>query len=286
MLNCSIDVPSVEKLNDNELSVGRPFYLLCEGIVDPALNKETSQLSLEDPYSLKLLKVEKVSGSQVGLQVTSYRVASHELKNVRLSDGQTQYDLNIPRFEVRSVMKEQVKQPFGPFGPFQLHMGLLFWWLIASVILLFTAVIVSSILRAREKSARLLKVKEFDYALSPKDQLFRDIRTLKKNYLYMDMSSGKSGAVNTAQAYELFEKSFFVFLTREFLSLPFEWNLNKTFKFIKSSQKFSQGQLREFKIIINEIAKMRTLKKQNEIEIYDLKNILYRVEKWVEDLAK
>lgn len=286
MLNCSVNIPSIEKLNDNELSVGRPFYLLCEGIVDPALNKETSQLSLDDPYSLKLLKVEKVTGSQVGLQVTSYRVASHELKNVRLSDGRTQYELNIPRFEVRSVMKEQVKQPFGPFGPFQLHMGLLFWLLIASVIFVFTAAIVVAVLRAREKSARLLKVKEFDYALSPKDQLFRDIRTLKKNYLYVDVSSGKNGTVNTTKAYELFEKSFFVFLTREFLSLPFEWNLNKTFKFIKSSQKFSQDQQRELKIIINEIAKMRTLKKQNEIEIYDLKNILYRVEKWVEDLAK
>lgn len=286
MLNCSIDIPSVAKLNDNELSVGRPFHLLCEGVVDPSLNTEKVQLTLDDPYSLKLLKVEKVTPSQVSLQVTSYRVASHELKNIQLSDGRTQYALNIPRFEVRSVMKEPVKQPFGPFGPFDLHMGLLFWLLIASVVFVFTVGLVSVILRTREKNARLIKVKEFDYALSPKDQLFRDIRTLKKNYLSVSVGTLKDEAINTTQAYELFEKSFFVFLTREFLSLPFEWSLNKTFKFIKSSQKFSLEQQREFKIIINEIAKMRTLKKQNEIELYDLKNILYRVEKWVEDLAK
>lgn len=297
MLNCSLDIPQVAGLVDNEITVGRVFYLTCEGVLDKNFNSADLQLNFLNqenmPHVIKVLSAQARNAALLDLKVVSYQVGRHELQAVKLSDGRIVYDLNWPTIDVKSVIKpdQPVQKPFGPYGPVDLKLSVEFWFILAALILAVTGSLVGFIIKKRETKNRLQKVKEFDYAIAAKDQFFRDLRTLKRNYLNggaSDQSQTSKGLVQTSyvQAYELLEKSFFIYLTRKFLSLPFEWSLSKLFKFLKKSKMLKADQTKELKIILSEIEKLRTLKSNNKLEAYDLKNLIYRLENWVEEVEK
>lgn len=288
MLNCAVETFPVKNLPDNVLSVGRIFFLSCEGNVPTEFQLAKANLNIKEPLQLKLLSAQMRSPAHIDLKVVSYQVGVHELKEIQLSDGILSLPLNISQFEVKSVIKQNEpppQAPFGPYGPFTLQLSILFWLLIAALILALTTGLVSFILKRRELKTRLVKVKEYDYALNPKDQFFRDMRTLKRAYFTKSEANMKLANDSLVQAFELVEKSFFVLLTREFLALPFEWSSAKTFKFIKRNKRLSSKSVLELKIILNEVEKLRSLRSKKEIESYDLKNLLYRMENWAEELS-
>ncbi len=160
--------------NSKALQVGDLFYLICpkaEGQSYQDWNPSLMELRLspEDQYKVKLIHPESVSADEIKLLVTSYLVGQHEIKNLQVVDAVHSEVLQIPAFQVTSVIDPQKPppEPFGPVGPLGLRLSGVYWWSLLGG-LIFLAVVGIAIWkdwrRRRDFRQEILKLPKASFA--------------------------------------------------------------------------------------------------------------------------
>ncbi|MGZ3797488.1 MAG: hypothetical protein ACXVB1_14045 [Pseudobdellovibrionaceae bacterium] len=230
-VQCNLDIPKVSGLEDQQLTVGREFYLTCKG--DWPKNLKQGSLSFVGDenikYQLKLLSFEFRSPEDADLKVTSYIAANHKFPNLVLTDGEQKVELGMVQFPVQSVLQKQEQvqaqgkvEPFGPIGPATIAVPVLYWMIFLGSVAVLLTLGALKIWRHNQRREMLLRLKEHESALSPLQEFHQSMRRLQRS---SPVFFGKEATdAELRQGMAELSRMFKVFISRRLKVPAFEWN--------------------------------------------------------------
>jgi hypothetical protein len=224
-IQCKVDIPKVQGLEDGVLTVGREFYLSCEGEWPSTLKQENLRFEGDAslPYQLKLLHFEFRTPTQADLKVTSYLAGPHRFPGVVLTDGEQKLELGGIEYQVQSVIQKGEKvEPFGPFGPATIPIPISYWFLVIGAVAAVGLFIGLRLWRASQRRAMLERLKQHDSALTPLQEFHQSMRRLQRaNSVFYGK---ETGAEELRQGIEELARMFKVYISRRLRVPAFEWN--------------------------------------------------------------
>lgn len=197
-MQCNVDIPKVSGLEDNQLTVGREFYLNCKGEWPKDLQIDKLKFAGDEnmKYVLKVLGFEFRSPEEADIKVTSYVASKVQIPQLVITDGAKSVELGQVQFVVESVLEKQPKQaqgavpvpgqeqqkqePYGPFGPATIPVPMLYWLVLLGSVLSVALIIALRAWRFNQRREMLLRLKEHEVALSPLQEFHQSMRKLQR----------------------------------------------------------------------------------------------------------
>lgn len=292
MIQCQTEIPALPGLNDNELTVGREFMLVCEGEFPRTLNLEKLHFVLkpEQKYQIQLLAFEFRSPTQADIKVTSYKAGQINFENLQLNDGSLDLDLGPLKFMVQSVLpppqpgQPAMKvEPYGPIGPASLGVPMLYWALLFSGIGLIFLIFAARIFRGVQRRNMLARLREHDSALSPLAQFHQSFRRLQRmNTVFFGAAAD---AQNIQQCLTETHAMFKLFLTRKYQLPAMEWTDRLILKDLKKYHPKVYAELApDLQKILKEYA--RGFQDKDSLQEKDVLNIATNTRLLVEKLER
>lgn len=243
VIQCKVEIPTVQGLKDNELTVGREFLLVCDGEFPKDLQQEKLQFALkpEQKFHIHLLGFEFRSPMQADIKVTTYKAGEMQIDDLQLTDGAQTLSLGPVQFGVASVLpppqpsqpgEQPVKQePFGPIGPASIGVPMLYWGLVAAVLGLVALIAISRIYRIVQRRNMLERLREHDSSLTPLSEFHQNYRRLQRaNPVFFGKEASKA---EIDEVLVETHKMFKLFLTRQFRIPALEWSERLVMKDLK-----------------------------------------------------
>lgn len=305
-LKCNIDIPNVEGLKDQELTVGREFIFVCDGEYSKDLQQDKMEFikTPEMKYQIKLLGFEFRSPTQADIKVTSYTPGMVRLSQLQLTDGAQVLNLGDQSFSVASVIEApsagqapptanegaagqtagaQQPQPFPAIGPIQVLIPSLYWTIfgviVGGLVLGVGYKIVQFILRKNT----LERLKSFDSVQTPEQQFHASFRKLQRtNPVFFDaeVSSEEAQSVVSETL-----KYFKTYLTRRYQIPALELSDRLLLKDLKKYHHKAYGEFRsDLEKILKEYS--LALKDQSKLTKIDAQNLAHNSRKLVEKLER
>lgn len=239
-IQCKTEIPPIEGLKENELTVGREFFLACEGDFPKDLVQEKLSFVLkpEQKYQIHLLSFEFRSQTKADLKVTSYKTGNIQFQDLQITDGNQTLSLGPVQYGVQTVLsqsepgRQQAKQePYGPIGPASLPVPMLYWAILSGLIGLVVALFAGKIYRIIQRRNMLERLKEHDSALSPLAQFHQNLRRIQRtNTVFF---GGKAEKADIKQCLDETYRMLNLYLTRRFQVPAMEWSHRLVLKDIK-----------------------------------------------------
>lgn len=182
---CQLEIPEVQGLESEKLTVGRTFFYHCKGDW-PSLdidNLKMQAIGGEDSttYDLRLLNFELRDPKSADLLLVSYRPGSHQFSEINLTDGTTTVTLPPLTLNVQSVINPNEKvEPFGPIGPLPLSVPWVYWIILVSVIGIVALLTALGWKRRQDRKNTLNEVIQRTTHGTPLIQFHRELRILTK----------------------------------------------------------------------------------------------------------
>jgi hypothetical protein len=197
---------------DQPLTVGQPFELVCDGEMSVPLTK-TAQFVWPDEnakYTLQLLEVRDSTLNHFTLLVTSYRVGEHKDLVAKISDGTTTVETSPLQLKVATVLEQgDEPKPEPSVGPFYISYPLWLWFSIAGAILIILLTGFFVIYRKRARQKVLQELDKYMTMLPPFSQFSKDLRVFVR-----DLGMHKPDVSAGAMAQRL-DEIFRLYLVRE-----------------------------------------------------------------------
>lgn len=291
-IQCKMEIPAIQGLNDNELTVGREFLLVCEGEFPRTLVQEKLHFVLrpQEKYQIQLLGFEFRTPTQADLKVTAYRAGQSQFQDLQVTDGTEVLSLGPIQYVVQSVLPKpepgqpQAKQePFGPIGPASLGVPMLYWAILAGVVGLAALIFVVRVVRVVQRRSMLARLREHDSALSPMSQFHQSFRRLQRvNTVFF---GGQADPEHIKQCLDETSAMFRLFLTRKYQVPALEWNDRLILKDIKKyyPQVFAEYS-EDLKKLLKEYA--RGFEDKDRLKERDVLNIATNTRLLVEKLER
>lgn len=291
-IQCKMEIPAIQGLNDNELTVGREFLLVCEGEFPRTLAQEKLHFVLkpQEKYQIQLLGFEFRTPTQADLKVTAYRAGQSQFQDLQVTDGTEVLSLGPIQYVVQSVLPKpepgqpQAKQePFGPIGPASLGVPMLYWAILAGVVGLAALIFVVRVVRVVQRRSMLARLREHDSALSPMSQFHQSFRRLQRvNTVFF---GGQADPEHIKQCLDETSTMFRLFLTRKYQVPALEWNDRLILKDIKKyyPQVFAEYS-EDLKKLLKEYA--RGFEDKDRLKERDVLNIATNTRLLVEKLER
>lgn len=303
-LKCNIDIPKVEGLKDQELTVGREFIFVCDGDYTKDLQQDKLEFikTPEMKYQIKLLGFEFRSPTQADIKVTSYTPGMVRLPQLQLTDGVQVLNLGDQSFSVVSVIQApaagqappteggagqsaaaQQPQPFPAMGPIDILIPSLYWTIfgviVGGLVLSVGFKIVQFILRKNT----LERLKAFDSAQTPEQQFHANFRKLQRtNPVFFDAEVSSEDAQSVVSETL---KYFKTYLTRRYQIPALELSDRLLLKDLKKYHPKAYGEFRsDLEKILKEYS--LALKDQNKLTKIDAQNLAHNSRKLVEKLER
>lgn len=239
-VQCKIEIPAVEGLQENTLTVGREFILSCEGEFPRDLQTDKVHVIIpaDFKYNLHFLAFEFRNPTTADIKLTAYRAGEFKIPDLQITDGVQTVSLGPVDYRFESVLpapqpgEQQAKQePYGPVGPAKLSVPMLYWAILAGAMGLVLLLILTKIYRVVQRRSMLERLREHDSALSPLSQFHQDLRRLqRKNAVYFGVPAT---AGDVQEAFAALHMSFLLFLTRKYRVPAFEWSERLVLKDLK-----------------------------------------------------
>lgn len=232
-MQCQVDIPAVEGLQNNELTVGRVFFLRCQsGNETPwpkniDIEKLQFVLTPEQKYQIKLLGFEFRTGDTADLKVTSYVGGPVDFKNLQVTDQTQAVDLGPVQFKVKSVLEPPKEgqaqvEAYGPMGPASIHFPLVYTVSIVLVIALLTLFIAQKVFRWSQRRRVLARLRQHDAALAPLPQFHQSWRKLRReNPVFFGKDFERT---HIEGAFDQLNNFLRIFLIRELHVPALEWS--------------------------------------------------------------
>lgn len=236
-MQCNLDIPKISGLEDNQLTVGREFYLNCKGDWPKDLVQEKLQFAGDAnmKYMLKVMGFEFRSPEEADIKVVSYVAAKVQIPQLVITDGVKSVELGQVAFQVETVLpkpdaaggmmpgqEQQAKpEPFGPFGPATIPVPMLYWFALLGSIAFVALVVSLRVWRMNQRREMLLRLKEHDVALSPMQEFHQAMRKLQRgNAAFYGKEASET---ELREATKELSRMLKVFLSRRLRVPAFEW---------------------------------------------------------------
>lgn len=245
-VQCKFEIPKVEGLKDNEMTVGREALVTCEGEFPKNLQVDKLHFveTAEQKYLIKLLKARMESPSKAVFVVTGYKAGNIEWPDLQMTDGTETFSLgrieyfmqtSIPKPEgvdAGGAQQAQAKiEPYGPIGPAELSVPHLYWVILVAVLGLIIAGIVFKVIRVIQRRNMIERLKEHDSALSPISQFHQSMRKVQRSN--PAFFSGQTTADDISKAMEEMRHMLRLYITRKYQIPALEWSARLIAKDIK-----------------------------------------------------
>ncbi len=299
-LACKLDIPKIAGLEDGRLTVGREFFITCEGMIPKEIKIEKLHFNLDPKasiYQLKLLSFEFRNSSTADLRVTSYMTGTHTFQKLILTDDHLELDLGPQQIPVYSVLSEGEKAKlYGPLGPLELKIPPIYYVGLGLVIFMFFLLIAIRIWFWRQKKARLEELRSYETTpLSPSQQAFQKVRKLKREYVFYHGGYQGSRAQDNQITEEQLQKVmaeidqiFRLYLLRKFQIPGMSWSEVKFARAIKKKLKalgkhsLTPEDLQLMERILLEIKLLR----HSKLRTKDLIQLTEQSQKWIDICEK
>lgn len=237
-VQCQIDIPNVQGLKNQELTVGREFYLNCRGDWPRDLAQEKLQLIFPEQakYQIQLLGFEFRTPEEADIKITTHKVVPAKFENLKITDGTKEIELGVVQYQVQTVIEKpedpsQKVEPFGPMGPALVAMPMVYIVVVSLLVLSVLSLAATKVYRLWQRRQLLAKLKAHDSALSPLGEFHQQMRRLQRdNTVFF---GGKSTSQDVVLAFEELNSSFRMFLIRELHVPAFDWGSQLILKDIK-----------------------------------------------------
>lgn len=241
-LNCQIEIPPVDGLIDNQLTVGRDFFIHCKGEWPKDFVIEKAHFFWEkeqQKYFLKLLELQQRSGDEIDLKVTSYMAAKVQIPDLLLTDGAKTIGLGPINYEVASVLdpKQQKPVPYGPISAISIIWPLAYTLVVSAIGAFILGYIFRILWKKKQERVLKQKLRELETPLLPEAQFFKDYRSLKREspIFYHDFTAG-----DILEARDRVDRMLRVFVSREFGVLATEHSSQRTLKDLRKNKRWVQ----------------------------------------------
>ncbi|WP_413560430.1 hypothetical protein [Bdellovibrio sp. HCB209] len=297
-VQCKVEIPNVQGLKDQELTVGREFLLVCDGEFPKTLQQDKLQLVLspEQKYSIHLLGFEFRSPTQADLKVTSY-VAGAQIKfdNLQLTDGTETLDLGQVQYQLVSVLppppppsgkpgEQQPKQePYGPVGPLAIPVPMVYWAILAGVVGLVILFAATKIFRSVQRRRTIERLKEHDSALSPLQEFHQKFRRMQRvNTVFFGGSPKKE---DIPLALDETRQMLKLYITRRYKIPALEWSPRLI---IKDLKKYHPKVYQETGVELEKLIKefLHAVEDREKISGSDVLNLSKRARLLVEEMER
>lgn len=176
------------------ITVGDKLSMTCSGDSVSWRENSIDFKPEQEKIRYKILKIDSLAPTGGRFQITTYKADQEAPKVMILTDGQTEVSVVPPlAIDVVSVVEKtedgKPPQPFGPVGPSDLSWPV---WLWPTVVLFLGGFILFLIVRLRkyhQKKKIKLDLQKHRTALSPADQLSKDLRNLHKQISFKPLDS-------------------------------------------------------------------------------------------------
>jgi hypothetical protein len=234
-LQCKLEIPKIEGLKDQELTVGREFFLSCDGEVPKTINRDKVHFVLkpENKYQLQLLGFEFRTSSVVDLKVTSYLAGQHHVEGVQLTDGEFTVALAPVDFTVQTVLEPPAaptqpgeqpakQEPYGPIGPAVIGIPLVYWASFLAVLSVMGLFAAFRFYRIAQRRRMLERLRQHDSALSPIAEFHQNMRRLaRENTVFF---GGEGTAEDVHRSLDEGHRVLKLYLTRKYRIPAMEWS--------------------------------------------------------------
>lgn len=304
-LQCKIEIPQVQGLQDNELTVGREFLFVCDGEFpkDLAQDKLSFIKTPEMKYQIKLLGFEFRSPTQADIKATSYVVGPLRLPQLQLTDGNHILNLGDQAFTLATVIQppkqgaeteagteqqsgqpqqaQQQVQPFPAMGPMNIPVPSLYWAILGVVLGGLFVTIFYKIFRVIQRKNMLERLKQYDSVQSPEQQYHASYRKLQRTSpVFYEQAVSSEDVQAVVSDTMVFLKTY---LTRKYKVPALECNDRLILKDLKKyhSRTYEEHQ-KDLEKILREYS--LALKDQGKLTKVDAKNLANNSRALVEKL--
>ncbi len=183
-VNCTIQIPEIKGLEKDTLTVGRHFYLNCEGTWDKAFDfsKAFAIVDEKSKNTIKIFKIEARNANTFDVDIILYAAGELKTQNLKISDGATEIDLGAQTFKVKSVIESKTEKPPEPFGYMVSELNWP-WEYTAAIVIFFIAavgIILASLMNKMKWRGRIERLRQYDSAVSADSQFYKDVRRAEK----------------------------------------------------------------------------------------------------------
>jgi hypothetical protein len=253
-VQCTTQIPEAEGLENNVLTVGRHFFLNCEGSAeswDRAFDFSKAFVILDEnnKNSIKVFKVEARNANSFDVDLTLYVAGDIQTSNFKISDGNHEIDLGPQNFKIKTVIEQKTEKPPEPFGFIVSRLNWPWQYSALAFVLVcaFILTVVGLILYKMKWRGRLERLKNFDSTIAADSQFYKEIRKIeKKDYPSSEL-----------------EKIFKTYLLRTYRVPAFELSNRQIISFIKSKYPRLKNERRQ---IFNLLKDIDILKKSSDLE--------------------
>lgn len=181
-VNCKLNIPKVEGLEDQLLTVGRRFVLACDGEWDKTFNFTLAHLEVNGlkPEMSRVFQAQAIDLKGFEVDATFYVATKFPGRSLTLKDGAIEIPLDTPEFQVQSVLPQPSPQPHG-FLLSDIAWPQIYFILTAALILVVIFSFAYSFFRRRYWKKLETDLRNYDSPLSPEGQAYRNLRHLDKN---------------------------------------------------------------------------------------------------------
>ena len=277
MAECELQIPKIEGLPDDVLTVGRKFILDCKGSFPSPFKAEAWVIEFgekQNPHSLKILSSNAISPNEIKMEATSYVAGPTEFKDLKLKysadKDANSVELGPVQFQVQSVIQQQEKPP-EPFGPIALSLNwpLVWWMVLAGLVLLALSFIGLKIRKSTQRKNLLESLRKHDSALTPLAEVHKYYRQWRreKSFFY----DSENPAESLSDFLKEVDQIFRLYLTRTFKVPALQWTDRSVLTEIK---KYHAGTFEtlglELKKLMIEMAKAKDAKNLKSKDVVQL----------------
>ncbi|MDG0815828.1 hypothetical protein [Bdellovibrio svalbardensis] len=244
-IQCKLDIPNVEGLKDNELTVGREAFMTCEGEFPKNLNPQKLHFveTAEIKYLIKLLKANFESETKAVFVVTSYKAGDIRWPDLQMTDDSQTFSLGAIDYHVETVIpkpdpkqpqvpgQEQKTEAYGPIGPADIGIPHLYWVILLAAIGLIISLIVFKVVRVIQRRNMIERLKEHDSALAPLTQFHTSMRKLQR--MNPAFFGGSASQEDIHSGMDELRHMLRLYITRKYQIPALEWSTRLIVKDIK-----------------------------------------------------
>lgn len=262
-VNCKLNIPKVEGLADQLLTVGRKLTLACDGDWDKQFNFTEATLSADglQPAMTRVFQAQAIDIKGFEVDATFYVATKIPANALKLKDAGLEIALNHQEFQIQSVLpapqKGQTQQegpkPYGfLFG--DLEYPPVYYVLAIGLIVLIVFGFILSISRRRYWRKLEIEMRQYDSPLSAEGQAYRQLRNLDKTgYNFADL-----------------KKLIYLYILRRYQTPIFELKKSKSKRklnaYLKNKWPRLKDQRRQIFHFINDLDVLEKLPQQEQIE--------------------
>lgn len=248
-----------------ELTVGKKFWLVCEGPpLPPAVSSQTTlrreQMRLvlpkQSPYALKILDVAQLGEASAELVATSWQAAEINLENPILTDGERSIGLGKIALQVQSVITQEnnpEQKPYAAWTPAAMSWPLMIWLMIGLLVGLLLAGFTLAGRKVFQRRRFLIKLKAQPIVATPFVYFNKELRAIVKR---LPSVANETWVDQAREILTELDRAFRWYLAREFKAAVIDVDHGEIAKELaRVAPEMARIHERELRLAVQEISK-------------------------------